>query len=117
VNRLVVSERAVADLERIGDDIALYSPSAAERTIARLEEITRLLTDFPLVGTARDEIENGMRTFPVGNYTRTADETPTSCSRRALLLAAIQLACLETIPSVGRVDEDVEQPRVVLRLL
>jgi toxin ParE1/3/4 len=67
VNRLVVSERAAADLERIGDDIALYSP-AAERTIARLEEITRLLRDFPLVGTARDEIENGMRTFPVGNY-------------------------------------------------
>jgi plasmid stabilization system protein ParE len=36
VNRLVVSERAVADLERIGDDIAIYSPAAAERTIARL---------------------------------------------------------------------------------
>jgi len=55
-------------LERIGDDIALYSPAAAERTIARLEEITRLLKDFPRVGTARDNIEKGMRTFPVGNY-------------------------------------------------
>jgi toxin ParE1/3/4 len=68
VNRLVVSERAVADLERIGDDIALKSPAAAERIIARLEEITGLLRDFPRVGTLRDDIEAGMRTFPVGNY-------------------------------------------------
>ena len=68
MNRLIISERAVADLERIGDDIALYSRTAAGRTIARLEEISRLLRDFPRVGAARDDIESGMRTFPVGNY-------------------------------------------------
>lgn len=68
MNRLIVSCEAAADLERIGDDIALYSPLAAERTVARLEEISRLLRDFPRIGAIRDDIEIGMRIFPVGNY-------------------------------------------------
>ncbi|MGO9742970.1 MAG: type II toxin-antitoxin system RelE/ParE family toxin [Roseiarcus sp.] len=67
MNRLIVSQRAVTDLERIGDDIAMWSPAAAVRIVARLEEISRLLRDFPHVGTLRDDIEEGMRTFPVGN--------------------------------------------------
>lgn len=49
MNRLIVSHEAAADLERIGDDIALYSPLAAERTVARLEEISRLPRDFPRI--------------------------------------------------------------------
>ncbi len=68
MNRLIVSREAAADLERIGDDIAQYSPLAAERTIARLEEISRLLRDFPRIGAIRDDIEAGMRIFPVGNH-------------------------------------------------
>lgn len=68
MKRLLVSEKAVADLEKIGDDIALYSPAGAERTMARLEEICRLLRDFPRIGTMRDDLAAGMRTFPVGNY-------------------------------------------------
>ncbi|ARN80734.1 type II toxin-antitoxin system RelE/ParE family toxin [Methylocystis bryophila] len=68
MSRLLLTEKAVGDLEKFGDDIALYSPTGAERIIARIEEIVSLLRDFPRIGTPRDDIERGMRIFPVGNY-------------------------------------------------
>ncbi len=68
MNRLIVTPHAAADLEEIGDYIALDNPAAAMRTIERLEEISILLRDNPRVGAMRDDIAKGMRSFPVGSY-------------------------------------------------
>jgi len=68
MNPLVVTPRAAADLEEIGDYIALDSPEAAMRTIERLEEISILLRDNPRVGAMRDDIAKGVRSFTVGSY-------------------------------------------------
>ena len=51
MNRLVVTPRAAADLEDIGDYIAQADPAVAVRMVARLEEISILLNDHPRIGT------------------------------------------------------------------
>jgi toxin ParE1/3/4 len=68
MNRLVITLRAAADLEEMGDHIALDSPAAAVRMIDRLEEVSLLLSEHPRIGTSRDDIAKGVRAFPVGNY-------------------------------------------------
>jgi toxin ParE1/3/4 len=68
VSRLVVTPRAAADLEDIGDYIALDNPTAAARVVDRLEELSILLADHPRIGTARDDIATGVRAFPIGSY-------------------------------------------------
>ena len=68
MNRLILTPRAAADLEEIGDYIALDNPAAAVRTIDRLQEISALLRDNPRIGTMRDDIARGVRSFPVGSY-------------------------------------------------
>jgi toxin ParE1/3/4 len=67
MNRLVLTPRAVADLEEIGDSIALDNPPAALRFVERLEQASRLLRDHPHIGVAHDEIAAGVRIFPIGN--------------------------------------------------
>jgi toxin ParE1/3/4 len=68
LNRLLITPRAAADLEEIGDYIALDNPAAAVRMIDRLEEVSILLSERPRIGTSRDDIAKGVRAFPVGNY-------------------------------------------------
>jgi toxin ParE1/3/4 len=68
MSRLVVTPRAAADLEEIGDYIALYNPAAAVRTIDHLEEVSILLSEHPRIRISRDDIAKGVRVFPVGNY-------------------------------------------------
>lgn len=68
MSRLVITPRAVADLEDIGDYIALDNPAAAARTIDHLEEVSILLSEHPRIGILRDDIAKGVRVFPVGNY-------------------------------------------------
>jgi toxin ParE1/3/4 len=68
LNRLLITPRAAADLEEIGDYIALDNPAAAARVIDRLEEVSLLLSERPRIGTSRDDVAKGVRAFPVGNY-------------------------------------------------
>ena len=68
MNRIIVTPRAAADLESIGDYIAPDNSAAALRTLQRLEEISLLLRDNPRIGANRDDIATGVRTFPVGSY-------------------------------------------------
>jgi toxin ParE1/3/4 len=42
--------RAVADLEEIGDYLVMAAPQAWEHLLQRLEHLTDLLLDFPLMG-------------------------------------------------------------------
>ncbi|RBP10518.1 toxin ParE1/3/4 [Roseiarcus fermentans] len=78
MNRLVVTPRAAADLEEIGDYIALDNPAAAVRMIERLEDISVLLRDNPRVGTIRDDIAKGVRSFPVGSYVNCSGRSRTA---------------------------------------
>ena len=44
--------RAVADLEEISDYLVVAAPQAWEQLLQRLEHLTDLLLDFPLMGKA-----------------------------------------------------------------
>jgi toxin ParE1/3/4 len=68
MTRLVITPLAAADMEEIADSIAAESPRAAVRLIERFREVAGVLRDRPKIGPARNEIADGMRIFPVGNY-------------------------------------------------
>jgi plasmid stabilization system protein ParE len=60
-HRVVFSPRAVVDLEREADAVALLNPRAAERLIAEIEARCVSLADFPLRFRARDDLAQGLR--------------------------------------------------------
>lgn len=77
MNRLILTPRAAADLEDIGDYIAFDNPAAAAQTVQRLEEVSNLLRANPRVGATREDIAKGVRSFPVGSHLilfRTTDD-------------------------------------------
>jgi toxin ParE1/3/4 len=59
---------AEAELEEIGDRIALEDPLAAVRLIDALYRRWELLAEYPLSGAARDDIRPGLPYVVVGNY-------------------------------------------------
>ncbi len=56
------------DLEQIRRHIAEDNPDAALRLLQQFRDTFRNLADFPMMGTARDELGNELRSLPVGNY-------------------------------------------------
>jgi len=68
VNRLKRLPLAEQDLDDIWLNIALDSPSAADRVIDRLTDAEYLLCENPMVGRSREELAPGLRSWPVGNY-------------------------------------------------
>jgi len=68
MTRLVITPQAERDLEKIGDNIAGDNPAAADKLIARLQEVSELLGERPRLGMARPDIAADLRHFPVGNY-------------------------------------------------
>ena len=59
---------AAADIFEIWDYIADDSLVAADRWVDRLDEQFGLLATQPLMGSARDELAPGVRSFPFGRY-------------------------------------------------
>ena len=68
VNRLKRLALAERDLDDIWLNIALDSPSAADRVIDRLTTAEGLLCERPLAGRERPELFAGLRSWPVGAY-------------------------------------------------
>jgi len=68
VRRLLLSPAAEQDLEEIEAYIATENPSAVEGVLDSLEAGCQLVADHPGVGRDRDEIENGVLSFPIGSY-------------------------------------------------
>ncbi len=68
MNRLVLTPKAIADLDDIGGYIEVRSPAGARRTIERLAAVSRLLRDNPNIGVRRDDVAEGLRSFPTGQY-------------------------------------------------
>ena len=66
--RVRLAEIALADLDAIWDFIAADDPSAADRFVDLLVEKAFSLGDMPEMGRSRDEIESGIRSFPVRRY-------------------------------------------------
>ena len=65
-----VATRARADLEEIWRYIASEGGSemAADNTIDLITERFLLLSEFPRLGRARNELRRGLRSYPVGDY-------------------------------------------------
>jgi toxin ParE1/3/4 len=66
--RLLKRPEAESDLDEIWWYIAQDSPHNADRFLDRIQERCLGLTDFPQMGTRRDELKAGLRSQPVGNY-------------------------------------------------
>lgn len=67
-SRLRHTARAEEDLIEIWTYIARDSPRAADRLLDRHDRKSVLLAQSPYIGMARNDIAEGVRHFPVGNY-------------------------------------------------
>lgn len=63
--RIELSRLAQFDLIEVVATIAADRPSDARRWKARLDEAIGQIADFPGIGTRREELAPGMRSFPV----------------------------------------------------
>ncbi len=61
MGRYVLTERASADLLDIWDYIAEHDEGAADKLIDQLFDRFSLLADNPLMGSARDDLQPGLR--------------------------------------------------------
>jgi len=68
MSRYVVTIPAKQDFKEINSYIARYNSTAARRFKERIKQHCKLLADFPEMGQNRDELEPGLRSFPVENY-------------------------------------------------
>ncbi|MBU1665552.1 MAG: type II toxin-antitoxin system RelE/ParE family toxin [Gammaproteobacteria bacterium] len=59
---------ALADLVEIWDFIADDSEANADNFLSKLESRLDLLAHQPRMGRARDELMNGLRSYPIGRY-------------------------------------------------
>jgi toxin ParE1/3/4 len=66
--RLIFAPLALADLEEIGDYIALDNPSRALSFIRELRAQCRKIVDNPLAFPAREDLAPGLRVLPQGQY-------------------------------------------------
>jgi toxin ParE1/3/4 len=66
--KLVVSPLAEADLEEIGDYIAMDSPLRALAFVEELRAQCRVLAQLPLAFPAREELAPGSRVMPYRRY-------------------------------------------------
>lgn len=56
------------DLFEIGFYIAQDSLKAAEKTLLQIDQKCRLLLRSPEIGQRREELAEGLRSFPAGSY-------------------------------------------------
>lgn len=66
--QLIISSEADQDLLDIWLYIAQDSPVNADRFLDRLYEVAHKLTEFNEMGTARPDLAEALRSFPVDRY-------------------------------------------------
>jgi toxin ParE1/3/4 len=66
--RILRRPQASEDIAGIWDHIADDNLAAADRWLDRLDKQLRLLATQPLIGRARDELAEGIRSFPMDRY-------------------------------------------------
>jgi toxin ParE1/3/4 len=60
--------QAAQDLNDIYDYIAQYNAASAARIIQRLQQTCQQLGQTPGMGRTRDDLQQGLLSFPSGNY-------------------------------------------------
>ncbi|MBI5601429.1 MAG: type II toxin-antitoxin system RelE/ParE family toxin [Gemmatimonadetes bacterium] len=68
MKRVTLSPAAAQDLADIAAHVAADRPSAVNGVLDALESACRLVAQYPSAGRARDEIDVGVRSFPIGAY-------------------------------------------------
>jgi toxin ParE1/3/4 len=68
MSKLKFSRRSQRDLNEIWDRIAEDDRPAGERFTEAIRQKCRLLADNPRMVRARDELRQGLRSFPVGRF-------------------------------------------------
>lgn len=68
MGRLIRSADADADVYEIALFIARDSQAAADRLIDKFDKALNLISDFPRMGAIRDELQTGLRSYPIGDY-------------------------------------------------
>jgi len=68
VTEIVITRRAIADLDNIWAYVAADSPRAADRLLMAIDQKITLLATFPEVGPRRDDIQPGLRMLVHGRY-------------------------------------------------
>ena len=66
--KVILSRLAEEDLVSIWEFIATGSVQAADRFLDRLRDTVHMLSRFPEMGRAREELAHGVRSFPFGDY-------------------------------------------------
>ena len=65
---VIVAPAARVDLYEIWEYVALENEDQATRLIDRFEQTFSLLAENPMMGRARNELAEAMRSFAVGSY-------------------------------------------------
>ena len=68
MSELRLKPKAKHDLQDIWWFIAQDNPNNADKFIDRIYETLLVLADHPKMGVKRDEIETGIRSHVIGNY-------------------------------------------------
>ena len=68
MSRLYVSPAARSDLINIWEFLAYLSERKADRTMKAIYQRFETLLEFPESGRRRDELQKGLRSFPVEKY-------------------------------------------------
>ena len=65
---VVISDLAKEDLYQISSYVAEHSPAAAKRLLKKFRKQFQLLTTFPQLGRARDDLAIGVRCLVMDGY-------------------------------------------------
>ncbi|SRR6266404_4187398 len=68
MKRLLVSPSARSDLVNVREYIASENKRAAARIIREIKASFKTLLEFPEMGRRRDELRQGLRSFPIKKY-------------------------------------------------
>ena len=63
-----LSREARQDLQHIWDYMAEQNPIRADQWLDEFETRCQLLSEMPLIGRQRDELQPGLRSFLLGRY-------------------------------------------------
>jgi len=64
----IVTSGCELEINQIVDHIAVEDAYAAVAFYKRLRDLFKLIADNPQIGRNRNELSEGLRSFPMGNY-------------------------------------------------
>ncbi|MGD0662558.1 MAG: type II toxin-antitoxin system RelE/ParE family toxin [Syntrophorhabdales bacterium] len=91
---IILLPRAVADLAEIWDYISDDNEARADAFIDLLDRKIQMLAARPQMGRAREELAEGLRSFPVGRYVIFYRSTPKNIEIVRILHSARDLPAL-----------------------